>query len=130
MRCHSLRHNRRYSRATSDATATAAAAAVPSQQVRTVSPHYQHIAETRHLTWTDDFFDDEADEIVAVFDLGYETLESFYIRLRWAESHANSASVDSCAGGIDPMLLSSKRTLEYSSKTCGRYSIWYSTCLG
>ena len=48
----------------------------------TVREDYRHIPETQNLTWTDDFFEDE-DDIVAVFDLDYESMESFYSSIGW-----------------------------------------------
>jgi hypothetical protein len=46
------------------------------------SPAYGHLSEARGLTWADDFFADE-DDIVAVFDLDYENMESYYASLGW-----------------------------------------------
>lgn len=57
---------------------------VVSQRLRTVSPLYQHIPEARNLTWTDDFFDEDHEDIVAVFDLDYDSMESFYTNVGWA----------------------------------------------
>jgi hypothetical protein len=54
------------------------------QQVRTVSPLYHNIPEARNLTWNDDFFDDDHEDIVAVFDLDYDSMESFYTNVGWA----------------------------------------------
>jgi hypothetical protein len=48
----------------------------------TTSQEFRHIPEARELTWTDDFFEDE-DGVVAVFDLDYESMESFYTKLGW-----------------------------------------------
>ena len=44
---------------------------------------FPHIPEARDLTWRDEFFDDESDGVVAVFDLDYEPMESYYERLSW-----------------------------------------------
>lgn len=43
---------------------------------------YQHIPEARDLTWNDDYFESESD-IVAVFDLDYEQMETYYESLSW-----------------------------------------------
>lgn len=43
---------------------------------------FQHIPEARDLTWQDDFFEDEND-VVAVFDLDYGQMESYYESLSW-----------------------------------------------
>lgn len=43
---------------------------------------YRHIPEARDLTWTDSFFEDE-DDVVAVFDLDYGSMEKFYGQLGW-----------------------------------------------
>ena len=48
----------------------------------TVSEHFYHIPEARNLAWTDSFFEDD-DDIVAVFDLDYDAMESFYTSLGW-----------------------------------------------
>jgi len=43
---------------------------------------YQHIPEARDLTWNDDYFENESD-IVAVFDLDYDQMETYYESLSW-----------------------------------------------
>lgn len=49
-----------------------------------VSAAYTHLPEAQGLTWTDDFFDDEPDEdIVAVFDLDYDLMETYYEKVGW-----------------------------------------------
>jgi hypothetical protein len=47
-----------------------------------VGERYHHLPEARNLTWTDTFFEDD-DDIVAVFDLDYDAMESFYTSLGW-----------------------------------------------
>jgi hypothetical protein len=47
-----------------------------------VSPQFADIAEARGLTWRDDFFDDE-DDVVAVFDFDYDSMECHYKCLSW-----------------------------------------------
>jgi hypothetical protein len=48
----------------------------------TTSPEYAHLSEARGLTWADDFFEDQ-EGVVAVFDLDYENMESYYTSLGW-----------------------------------------------
>ena len=43
---------------------------------------YSHIRETKGLQWTDLFFQDH-DDIIAVFDFDYPTMESYYKKLGW-----------------------------------------------
>merc|ERR1711862_323697 len=48
-----------------------------------VKPEYAaNIAEAQNLTWVDDFFEDD-DDIVAVFDLDYELMRSYYEQMGW-----------------------------------------------
>jgi hypothetical protein len=47
-----------------------------------VVERYHHLPEARNLTWTDTFFEDD-DDIVAVFDIDYDAMESFYTNLGW-----------------------------------------------
>jgi hypothetical protein len=47
-----------------------------------VSPQFADISEARGLTWRDDFFDDEED-VVAVFDFDYGSMECHYKCLSW-----------------------------------------------
>ena len=66
---------------------TAVATAVPSagaldRPTHTVSSEFTFIPEARDLSWQDDFFDDDPD-VVAVFDLDYEAMESFYTNVGW-----------------------------------------------
>ena len=49
---------------------------------RNVSPEYAHLPEARYLGWEDDFFDDD-DDIVAVFDIDYKSMEHYYASLGW-----------------------------------------------
>jgi hypothetical protein len=52
---------------------------------RTVDPEYQHLLPpdlARRLQWQDEFFDDD-DDIVAVFDFDYESMETFYSKVGW-----------------------------------------------
>jgi len=43
-----------------------------------------HLPEARNLTWEDDFFEQEGEDgIVAVFDLDYEQMETYYESLSW-----------------------------------------------
>jgi hypothetical protein len=67
------------------ATTTATAVELDRPAFRTVNPRYAHIPEARGLSWADDFFDNVCDEedIVAVFDLDYESMESYYTSLGW-----------------------------------------------
>ena len=48
-----------------------------SEPAGTASSFSALIPEARNLTWTDDFFDDEADNIVAVFDFNYDFLQEW-----------------------------------------------------
>ena len=48
----------------------------------TTPDEFRHIPEARDLTWSDSFFEDD-DDVVAVFDLDYESMESFYTSLGW-----------------------------------------------
>ena len=53
--------------------------------VKTIDPKYSLLANLRNdLTWTDTFFDDEEDGIIAVFDFDYDAMESFYTSIGWA----------------------------------------------
>jgi TAZ zinc finger len=65
-------------------TYTAVATAIPSstgldRPTHTVSNEFSSIPEARDLIWEDDFFEDE--DVVAVFDMDYETMESFYTKV-------------------------------------------------
>ena len=44
---------------------------------------YQHIPEARDLTWSDDYFDEQDEDIVAVFDLDYDQMETYYSNVSW-----------------------------------------------
>jgi len=53
-----------------------------------VREEYRQIPEARNLTWEDDFFQDDMDSdqdanIVAVFDMDYDAMESFYTSIGW-----------------------------------------------
>lgn len=50
---------------------------------QTVSPAYAHIPETEGLSWSDDFFEDEPDDVVAVFDFDYDAKEDYYSKFGW-----------------------------------------------
>lgn len=62
------------------ASTTATEASYLDQPCRSTRPEYAHIPEARDLKWNDDFFDDD-DDVVAVFDLDYDAMESFYTQL-------------------------------------------------
>ena len=47
-----------------------------------VSPEWEHIPEARGLIWRDDFFDDD-ENVVAVFDFDYDSMESHYKAASW-----------------------------------------------
>lgn len=53
------------------------------QPVRTINPEYATLPEIKNLTWTDTFFDDE-DDVIAVFDFDYDSMEKFYTNIGWA----------------------------------------------
>ena len=50
---------------------------------QTVSSAYAHIPETQGLCWSDDFFEDEPDDVVAVFDFDYSAKEEYYSKFGW-----------------------------------------------
>jgi hypothetical protein len=67
-------------------TATATAVELDRPASRSVNPRYAHIPEARSLSWTDDFFDSndgDEEDIVAVFDFDYDSMESYYASLGW-----------------------------------------------
>ena len=79
-----------YAKVTSDDDFELQATAVAATDLNAPFHHFQvhenfrHIPEARNLTWTDDFFElEDADDIVAVFDLDYEAMESFYSNVGW-----------------------------------------------
>merc|ERR1712226_329069 len=84
------------------------------------------------LSWRDDFFQDyfsenDEDEIVAVFDLDYDRLESHYKCLSWSCLGVSSI----CMPSIIPWLLIglvpchvNKNVLECSITTCGFNQVW------
>ena len=43
----------------------------------TARTKYSHIPEAKDLTWEDDFFDNDDDDIVAAFDFDYDAMESY-----------------------------------------------------
>lgn len=51
--------------------------------IRRVGAAYAQIPETRGVTWTDEYFDDD-DDVVAVFDLDYDQMVTHYSKLGWA----------------------------------------------
>lgn len=63
------------------ATATAVDLARPAYR-NVVHPEYAHLNEIRDLTWADEFFDDD-DDVVAVFDFDYGSMETYYSSLGW-----------------------------------------------
>jgi len=66
------------------ATAVAASDVTKPVYCFSVSDKYHHIPEAQNLTWEDDFFEDEQpNDIVAVFDLDYETMERYYSSIGW-----------------------------------------------
>lgn len=48
-----------------------------------VQKSMQYIPEARYLTWMDDYFDTNDDDIVAVFDLDYDLMEDYYTSAAW-----------------------------------------------
>ena len=50
--------------------------------LRTVSAAHAHIPEAIGLVWNDDFFDND-DSIIAVFDLDYDKIVSYYKSVSW-----------------------------------------------
>jgi hypothetical protein len=50
---------------------------------KTVNDQYSNLPEAQHLTWEDNFFDEEPD-VVAVFDFDYEAMENFNTSVGWA----------------------------------------------
>lgn len=63
-------------------TVTGTAVELDTPAPRTVSHEFAHMAETKELSWRDDFFDDN-DDIVAVFDFDYEGMEGHYMCVSW-----------------------------------------------
>jgi hypothetical protein len=68
--------------------ATTTAASAPVLAAALDKPHHRvggafsYLPEASNLTWNDDYFEDD-DDVVAVFDLDYENMESFYSTLGW-----------------------------------------------
>jgi hypothetical protein len=62
---------------------------------RTVNPTlYGHLPEAAHLSWEDDYFDDDSDaiddeNIVAVFDLDYDAMERYWEKVSWTSMGAS-----------------------------------------
>ena len=89
---------------TADGTAaTAMATAIDINQpvVSVVSQAFASIPETQGLSWQDDFFDDEIDDIVAVFDFDREAMEHYYKCVSWGCLGFSSF----CWPSIIPLLL-------------------------
>jgi hypothetical protein len=61
----------------------------------TTSSAYAHIPESIGLVWNDDFFDDSDDHVVAVFDMDYERLISYYRSVSWL-AYIGSIFVPNC----------------------------------
>jgi hypothetical protein len=55
---------------------------IPNYAHGQVSSTWTHLPETHHLSWDDDFFDNE-DGVVAVFDLDYDAMEVYYSKVGW-----------------------------------------------
>lgn len=70
------------SSSTTTAVSTTTAYELHKPAPRTVENEYSHLPEAKDLSWEDDFFDDE-DGIVAVFDLDYDLMEEYYVRMGW-----------------------------------------------
>jgi hypothetical protein len=62
---------------------------------RTVNPTlYGHLPEAAHLSWEDDYFDDDEqavhdENVVAVFDLDYDAMERYWERVSWTSMGAS-----------------------------------------
>jgi hypothetical protein len=48
-----------------------------------INSQYATLAELRNITWTDTFFEDDDDDIIAVFDFDYDAMENFYTSVGW-----------------------------------------------
>ena len=45
---------------------------------------YANLPELRNnLTWTDSFFDDDEERVIAVFDFDYDAMEQYYTSVGW-----------------------------------------------
>ena len=50
------------------------------KNTKSIRPENAALTNLPHLTWKDDFFDDDED-IIAVFDFDYNVMEEYYAKL-------------------------------------------------
>jgi hypothetical protein len=78
--------NEKFIMPTTTYTAVATVVDEPSSDkpLRTAKSQFATLPEVQNLTWSDSFFDNEDDDVVAVFDFDYEGMEDFYTSVGWS----------------------------------------------